>query len=255
MARRYDSRTTIFSPDGRLFQVEYAMEAISHAGTAVGILASDGIVLAAEKKVTSKLLEGKATSEKMYKVDNHIACAVAGITSDANIVVNYARLSAQRYSFQYQEPTPVEVLVQTVCDLKQGYTQFGGLRPFGISFLYAGWDRHHGYQLYKSDPSGNYGGWKATSAGSGHQAATSILKSDYKDNMNLIDALKLATKVLSKTMDSTSLDHEKLEYAVLTKQAGEVVFKMLSDKEIDDLIATVDLKEAEKKEGIDDKKD
>jgi len=131
------------------------MEAISHAGTAVGVLAKDGVVLAAEKKVTSKLLEGKATSEKMYKVDQHIACAVSGITSDANIVVNYARLSAQRYLFQYQEPTPVEVLVQTVCDLKQGYTQFGGLRPFGISFLYAGWDKHHGFQLYKSDPSGN----------------------------------------------------------------------------------------------------
>jgi len=200
-----------------------------------------------KKKVTSKLLEGKATSEKMYKVDNHIACAVAGITSDANIVVNYARLSAQRYLFQYQEPSPVEVLVQTVCDLKQGYTQFGGLRPFGISFLYAGWDKHHGFQLYKSDPSGNYGGWKATSAGSGHQAATSLLKSDYKDDMNLFDALKLATKVLSKTMDSTSLDHEKLEYAILTRQDGEVQFKMLSDKEIDDLIATVDLKDAEKK--------
>jgi len=223
------------------------MEAISHAGTAVGVLAKDGVVLAAEKKVTSKLLEGKATSEKMYKVDQHIACAVSGITSDANIVVNYARLSAQRYLFQYQEPTPVEVLVQTVCDLKQGYTQFGGLRPFGISFLYAGWDKHHGFQLYKSDPSGNYGGWKATSAGSGHQAATSILKSDYTDDIDLQGALKLATKVLSKTMDSTSLDHEKLEYAVLTQHRDEVVFKMLSDKEIDDLIATVDLKKIEEK--------
>jgi len=164
-----------------------------------------------------------------------------------HIVVNYARLSAQRYLFQYQEPTPVEVLVQTVCDLKQGYTQFGGLRPFGISFLYAGWDKHHGFQLYKSDPSGNYGGWKATSAGSGHQAATSILKSDYDDDIDLQGALKLATKVLSKTMDSTSLDHEKLEYAILTRHKDEVVFKMLSDKEIDDLIATVDLKKVSKR--------
>jgi len=225
------------------------MEAISHAGTAVGVLAKDGVVLAAEKKVTSKLLEGKATSEKMYKVDHHIACAVSGITSDANIVVNYARVSAQRYLFQYQEPTPVEVLVQTICDLKQGYTQFGGLRPFGISFLYAGWDSHHGFQLYKSDPSGNYGGWKATSAGSGHQAATSILKSDYDDDIDLQGALKLATKVLSKTMDSTSLDHEKLEYAILTRHKDEVVFKMLSDKEIDDLIATVDLKKNRREKG------
>lgn len=112
--------------------------------------------------------------------DNHIACAVAGITADANILVNYARQAAQRYTFTYQEPDPVEDLVRTVCDLKQGYTQYGGLRPYGVAFIYAGWDTQHGYQLYQSDPSGNYGGWKATAIGSGHQAATSILKSEYK---------------------------------------------------------------------------
>lgn len=109
-ARRYDSRTTIFSPEGRLFQVEYAMEAISHAGTAVGILTKDGVVLAAEKKVTSQLLESTGIAEKMYKIDEHIVCAVAGITADANILVNYARTSAQQFTYQFQEPTPVEGL-------------------------------------------------------------------------------------------------------------------------------------------------
>jgi len=243
MARRYDSRTTIFSPEGRLFQVEYAMEAISHAGTAVGVLSKQGVVLAAEKKVTSKLLESKAASEKMYRIDDHIACAVAGITADANIIINYARLSAQRHLFQYQEPSPVEGLVRTVSDLKQGYTQFGGLRPFGVSLLVAGWDQHFGFQLYKSDPSGNYGGWKATSIGSGHQAAASILKSKYKDDIDLEGALQLATKILSKTMDSTALNHEKLEYASLTRDpvSQQVEFRILSDKEIDDLVARTDL--------------
>lgn len=105
---------------------------------------------------------------------------MAGITADANILVNYARQAAQRYTFTYQEPDPVEDLVRTVCDLKQGYTQYGGLRPYGVAFIYAGWDSHYGYQLYQSDPSGNYGGWKATAIGSGHQAATSILKTEYK---------------------------------------------------------------------------
>jgi len=100
--------------------------AIGHAGTAVGVLSKDGIVLGAEKKVTSKLLEPLAQSEKMYRIDNHIGCAVAGITADATILVNYARVVAQRYLYTYQEPTPVEQLVRTVCDLKQGYTQFGG---------------------------------------------------------------------------------------------------------------------------------
>ena len=94
---------------------------------------------------------------------------MAGITADANILINYARLSAQRYSLSYQEPIPVEQLVQKICDLKQGYTQYGGLRPFGVSFIYAGWDRNYGFQLYQSDPSGNYGAWKATCIGANNQ--------------------------------------------------------------------------------------
>lgn len=126
------------------------MEAISHAGTAVGILSSEGVVLAAEKKITSKLLEPSKSSEKMYMVDEHVACAVAGITADANILINYARQAAQRYQLTYQEPMPVEQLVQALCDTKQGYTQYGGLRPFGVSVLYAGWDKQHGFQLYCS---------------------------------------------------------------------------------------------------------
>jgi 20S proteasome subunit alpha 3 len=159
MSRRYDSRTTIFSPEGRLYQVEYAMEAISQAGAAIGILAKNGVVLAAEKRITSKLLDIRKSTEKMYKIDDHISCAVAGITADANILINYARQAAQKYFYTYQEPIPIEQLLQQICDLKQGYTQFGGLRPFGVSFLFAGWDSQFGFQLYQSDPSGNYGGW------------------------------------------------------------------------------------------------
>ncbi|KAL2555167.1 putative proteasome subunit alpha type-4-B [Forsythia ovata] len=95
MSRRYDSRTTIFSPEGRLYQVEYAMEAIGNAGSAIGILSKDGVVLVGEKKVTSKLLQTSASTEKMYKIDDHVACAVAGIMSDANILINTARVQAQ----------------------------------------------------------------------------------------------------------------------------------------------------------------
>jgi 20S proteasome subunit alpha 3 len=236
MARRYDSRTTIFSPEGRLYQVEYAMEAINHAGACVGILATDGVVLAAERKTTSKLLESNLSSEKMYRVDDHIASAVAGITADANIIINYARMSAQRYFFAYQDPMPVEQLVAQVCDLKQGYTQYGGLRPFGVSFLYAGWDKHYGFQLYQSDPSGNYGGWKATAIGANNQAAQSILRADYKHEFTMQDALKLAIKVLSKTMETTSLNSEKLEFAYLHRPKGTVEFHIMTSEELDKLI-------------------
>jgi len=218
------------------------MEAISHAGAAIGILAKDGIVLAAEKKITSNLLESSKSTEKMYKIDDHIACAVAGITSDANILINYARLAAQRYTLEFQEPIPVEQLLQNVSDLKQGYTQFGGQRPFGVSFLFSGYDRHFGFQLYQSDPSGNYGGWKATAIGANNQAASSILKTDYKPDITLKDAIQLAIKILSKTMDSTTLSAEKLEFSTLTKDdKDQVIYRVLTNKDVDQLLKDANL--------------
>lgn len=234
--RRYDSRTTTFSPEGRLFQVEYAMEAIGHAGAAVGIMCPDGVVLAAERKTASKLLDTTKRSEKMYKTDQHIMCAVAGITADANILINQARLVAQRYTFSYQEPVPVEYLVQNICDIKQQYTQFGGLRPFGVSFLFAGWDRHYGFQLYQTDPSGNYGGWKATAIGANNAAASSILKSDYKEGLSMDDALGLTVKVLTKTMDSTTLSPEKVELSTVTMKDGKLMQHALTPSELEALL-------------------
>ncbi|GHP02184.1 protein with putative role during mitosis [Pycnococcus provasolii] len=251
MARRYDSRTTIFSPEGRLYQVEYAMEAISNAGSAVGVLTSQGVVLAAEKKITSKLLEASITSEKMHKVDDHVAVAVAGLTSDANILINTMRLSAQRYLFAYQEPVPIEQLVQGICDTKQGYTQFGGLRPFGVSFLFAGYDDNGEFQLYQSDPSGNFSGWKATAIGANHANATSMLKSEYDDNMTLDDAIQLTLKVLSKTMDSKKITPEKVEIATVTRSetTGAVRYKCYSKQDLEPVLATANAKLAEGAEG------
>ncbi|KAJ7569778.1 hypothetical protein O6H91_01G093500 [Diphasiastrum complanatum] len=237
MSRRYDSRTTIFSPEGRLYQVEYAMEAISNAGAAVGVLAKDGVVLAAEKRVTSKLLAASKSTEKMYKIDDHLACAVAGIMADANILINTARMQAQRYTLAYQEAIPVEQLVQLLCDTKQGYTQFGGLRPFGVSFLFAGYDKNFGFQLYMSDPSGNYGGWKAAAIGANSQAAQSMLKQDYKDEITREEAVQLALKVLSKTMDSTSLSAEKLELTeIILTPRGEVKYQVCSANALNKLL-------------------
>jgi len=237
MSSRYDSRTTIFSPEGRLYQVEYAMEAITQAGAAVGILSKEGVVLGCEKRITSKLLDIRKATEKLYKIDDHLSCAVAGITADANILINYARLAAQRYFYTYQEPIPIEQLLQIVCDLKQGYTQFGGLRPFGVSFLFAGYDEHFGFQLYQSDPSGNYGGWKATAIGANNQSAQSILKTDYKINeMSLKEAQILAVKVLSKTMDTTSPTPDKLEFATVTRRDNKVVYHVFTKTELEELI-------------------
>jgi len=254
MSRRYDSRTTIFSPEGRLYQVEYAMEAIGHAGTCLGIRANDGVVLAAEKRSVHKLLDDVFTSEKIYNLDDNIACSVAGITSDANVLVTDLQRIAQRYKLNYQESIPVEQLVINLCDIKQAYTQYGGLRPFGISVLYMGWDEHYGFQLYMSDPSGNYGGWKATCIGNNSQAAMSMLKQEYKDDdeMNLNGALKLAVKVLSKSLDTTKLTAERVEMATLSRRDGKTAITILSNAAVTKLCDEYEEEkaklEAEKKE-------
>jgi len=244
MARRYDTRTTIFSPEGRLYQVEYAMEAIGHAGTCLGILAEDGVILAAEKKNTNVLLDdGEYFSDKIYKLYDDMVCSVAGITSDANVLTEELRLIAQRYFYQYGEPMPCEQLVAWLCDVKQAYTQYGGKRPFGVSILYMGWDKHYGFQLYQSDPSGNYGGWKATCIGNNSNAAISMLKQDYKEGMKLAEAKALVVKILSKTLDTTKLSPEKLEVAILTRKEdaadpskGKTVMTVLEASELTKLI-------------------
>lgn len=245
MARRYDSRTTIFSPEGRLYQVEYAMEAIGHAGTCLGILANDGVLIAAEKRNTNKLLDEVADSDKIYKLHDDMAISVAGITSDANVLTNELRLIAQRYILQYQEPIPCEQVVNTLCDLKQAYTQFGGKRPFGVSILYMGWDRHYGYQLYQSDPSGNYSGWKATCIGNNSSSAVSMLKQEYKaGETTLTQAIELAVKVLSKTLDTNKLTPEKVEVACLTRKDGKTHLRVLPAAELDVFIQAYQAEEA-----------
>lgn len=262
MARRYDSSTTTFSPEGRLHQVEYAIEAINNAGTSVGILAKDGVVMASEKKITSGLLAPARTSEKTYKLCGHATCSVAGLTADANILIDQARLRAGRYAYQYQEPIPIENLVEHVCNYKQAYTQYGGLRPFGVAFLFAGYDETHGFQLYQSDPSGNYSGWKATVIGANNQAGKSLLKTEYgsekknddDDEMKVDDdatpeielpdvaeACRLAVKVLNKTMDGAVASAEKLElFTMSLDEDGNCVHKILNEEEAKAVIVAVE---------------
>lgn len=248
MANRYDSRTTTFSPEGRLFQVEYAMQAIDQAGSTIGVLAEDGVVLAGEKKTTSKLLDTAKQHEKLFQIDDMMFCAVAGLTSDANILINKLRLTAQQHRYTYGEPMPVEQLVTSICDLKQGYTQFGGLRPYGVSFLIAGYDRHYGHQMYHTDPSGNFSGWKAHAIGTNSNTAQQTMRQEWKEGMKMQDALKLAAKVLVKTMDTASPSAEKIEMGIVSQtggKKGECTFRLLSDDEINKLLAEAAPKEGE----------
>lgn len=271
MARRYDRNVTTFSPEGRLHQVEYAVEvrppaffssaapaargdrafpqAINNAGTAVGLLATDGVVMAGEKQKVTKLLEPPKSSEKIYKLDDHVACVVAGLTADANILINEARVASQRYTYQYGEAIPVEQLVEKVCNHKQLYTQYGGQRPFGVKFLFAGYDDHFGYQLYLSDPSGNYSGWKATCMGQNANSGQSLLKNEYDETMDAAACVKLSLKVLNKTMESLSAESIDL-FALKRKDDGSLVHTVyphdVVTKLLDEVKAEQEAADAEK---------
>ena len=255
MSRRYDSRTTIFSPEGRLYQVEYALEAIAHAGTTLAILSpNEGIVLLAERKIISKLLESSSNSEKIYKINDQTIVSVAGLTADAEILIDRMRNDCQQYLKIYNKLPNTMQVVNKVCDFKQGYTQFGGLRPFGVSFLFAGYDSLNGFQLYSSNPSGNYSGWLATSIGENSSSVQTLLKQELNANsteshndITLDDALKIALKVLSKTSDNTHLSADKLELASLSLQSNtnKPTIKLYTPKEIDNLLNLHDLSKKE----------
>merc|ERR1712223_1291403 len=223
MARRYDSATTTFSPEGRLYQVEYAMEAIGQGGTSLGIRTKNGVILAVEKKHVHKL----------FQISGEAVCAVAGFTADANVLINEIRLAAERYRFQYDTSMPLEQLVIHVCNIKQYYTQYGGQRPFGVAFLFAGYDKRHGFQLHQSDPSGNYGGWKATCIGNNSATAQSILKTDWKEDLDLDGGIGIALKILNKTLDVQKLSADRFELAQLKldEETGESRFSFLSEAE------------------------
>ena len=203
----------------------------------IGILAKDGVVLAAEKKEFTKLFVPTRESGKLYKVDNHIMCSVSGVVADANFLVDYGRVFAQRHFFSQHTPVYVESLVQHLANYKHTYTQFGSSRPFGVSFMYAGYDKVCGFQLYNSDPSGNYAAWKAHATGKGSVNAVSTLKDEYNETCSLKEALVLAAKVLSKSMDNVKPDASKFEIGVVTKdEKGNLVQRMVAGAELDEIL-------------------
>eukprot|EP01029_Cantina_marsupialis_P027889 TRINITY_DN774134_c0_g1_i1.p1 TRINITY_DN774134_c0_g1~~TRINITY_DN774134_c0_g1_i1.p1 ORF type:complete len:256 (+),score=78.99 TRINITY_DN774134_c0_g1_i1:45-812(+) len=248
MAYSYDRRTTTFSTEGKLYQVEYACKSIENAPACVGILLKDAIILGVEKPTMSKLLKVPKSSDKIHMIDDHIYCAVAGLTSDANILINRARLRAQQHKFTFDEPQPVEQLAKEICDHKQAYTQFGGLRPFGVSLIFAGWDENRGFQLLKSDPSGVYLGWKATAAGKETQSAKTLLKKHYKEDMSVEEGLELVCKSLMKAMDTTMSTIDKMDIGVLTREDEEVSFNMISKPQIEEILAKIEEEEKAEKD-------
>ena len=234
----YDRAITVFSPDGRLFQVEYAREAVKRGTTSIGIKCSEGIVLAVDKRTTSNLVE--ATSiEKIFKIDEHIGAATSGLVADARALVERARVEAQINKITYSEPISVDSLSKKLCDMLQMYTQNGGVRPFGSALIIGGvYDGS--CKLFETDPSGALIEYKATAIGSGRSAAMDIFEDQYKDDMNLNDAIKLALTAINEATEHETTANN-VEIAVI--KCDEEVYTKLSQEEVQTFIDEVVSKE------------
>ncbi len=213
-AQMYDRAITVFSPDGRLFQVEYAREAVKRGTTTVGLKFQDGVVLIVDKRITSNLIE-PASIEKIFKLGDHVGCATSGLVADARVLVDRARIDAQMNRVTYDERIEVETLVKKICDFKQTYTQYGGVRPFGTALLIAGVDSG-GTHLFETDPSGALMSYKASSIGAGRTAVMEIFESDYRDNMSQQDVIRLGLKALHRATEG-KLNAPALEIGVVTR--------------------------------------
>lgn len=228
----YDRAITVFSPDGRLFQVEYAREAVKRGTTTIGIKFNTGVVLIADKRSSSKLVEPESI-EKIFAIDEMIGCASSGLVADARILVDKARVESQINKVTYGEPITVPSLVKKICDLMQSYTQYGGVRPFGTALLIGGIDSK-GPHLYETDPSGALTAYKAASIGAGRDAVIKFFEEEYKDGMNAEEAISLGLKAMSKSMEKPDLS--AVEVCVITqdgkmcKMAPEEMQKYLKGK-------------------------
>lgn len=206
-AMGYDRTSTMFSPDGRLLQVEYAKESVKQGATAIGIVCKDGVLLVADKRVTDRLVVAESV-EKIFQVDEHIGATATGFTMDGRVLIERARVVAQQHMVTYGVAIDTLDLVKEICDVKQFYTQYGGARPFGVSILFVGVDDNP--VLYVTDPTGIYFEYKATAVGEADSEIKAVLNKEYKETMTIDDGLKLAItafkKVLGKDFDLRRLD-------------------------------------------------
>jgi proteasome alpha subunit len=243
----YDRGITIFSPDGRLYQVEYAREAVKRGTASIGVRTEDGVVLAVDKRIRSPLLEGTSV-EKLHKADEHIGIASAGHVADARQLIDFARQSAQTNRLRYDEPIGVETLTKEVTDHIQQYTQVGGARPFGVALIIGGIENGEP-RLYETDPSGTPYEWKALAVGADRGDIQEFLEENYDGGDSLDDGIVLALEALASVQDG-GLTPEGLALATVETETEE--YAELDTDEIHSYLEENDLLEEESEEADED---
>lgn len=233
----YDRGVNTFSPEGRLFQVEYAIEAIKLGSTAIGIRTEQGVVLAVEKRITNTLVE-PSSIEKILEIDTHMGCAVSGLAADARTLIDHARVEAQGHWFTYNERMPIESNVHAIADLALDFSDDSDRkrvmsRPFGVALLVAGVDPTDGPVLFNTDPSGTYTKYSAAAIGASQEGATRLLLEKYDKDMTLLEAETVALVVLRDVMQD-KMNKSNVEVATMDLQS---TFRVKATEEIEDLIA------------------
>ncbi|WP_075050640.1 archaeal proteasome endopeptidase complex subunit alpha [Ignicoccus islandicus] len=228
----YDRAITVFSPDGKLYQVEYAFESVKRGWSTIGMKCKEGVLIAVEKKKVRALVEYDRV-EKIFKIDEHIMASFAGLAADGRLLIDLAKEVALRHRFLYDEPPTVEVVAKAISDVKQAYTQHAGVRPFGVALILAGIDEF-GPQVIMTEPSGQYMSYYAVAIGQEYASIQDYIEGRYKYDMSLREAIILALKALMEVSEEIPKP-EIYEIGII--RTDEKVMRKLTKDEIAELIS------------------
>ncbi|RMJ26613.1 hypothetical protein PHISP_02545 [Aspergillus sp. HF37] len=236
----YDRALSVFSPDGHVFQVEYAMEAVKRGTCAVGVKGSDIVVLGCEKRSALKLQDTRITPSKIALVDNHACLAFAGLNADARILIDRARLEAQSHRLTVEDPVSIEYITKYIASVQQRYTQSGGVRPFGISTLVVGFDMNDRTpRLYQTEPSGIYSAWKANAIGRSSKTVREFLERNHQENMDREQTIALTIRSLLEVVQTGA---KNIEVAIMAPGA---TVEMLPDEQIETYVKNIETEKQE----------
>lgn len=195
----YDRAATLFSPEGRLLQVEYAEKTVRLGSASIGMVCSDGVVIVTDKRFSDPLMDPDF-STKAYQIDDHIIASAAGVLSDARVLIERAQIFAQQHKITYEEPVDVESVMKEIANIKQAYTQYGGVRPFGTKVMIAGVNPDSTLKLFVSEVTGNYFGYKATAIGENDDKIIEMLRENYKETLTIEQGIRLALNIFKKIL-------------------------------------------------------
>ncbi len=229
-SRGYDKTPTMYSPDGRIYQVEYAIETVKRGTLAIGIICSDGVIIAVEEN--PRALQVADVTQKIFQVDYHIGVAAAGYIPDARVQVDNARFFSQSSKLTYDEPVEVETVAKHLADQCHQFTQYSGVRPYGVALIIAGVDQK-GEAIYVTDPSGTYVSYAAVAIGAGSEEVTDFLEKNYKPEISLEGGAALATAAINlKSEKKDGAKHVKMSWVKKDKK----ILEKVSESEIEKFV-------------------